>query len=954
MSKDKSPLRSSAFHFSLAGILAGFLAVINIACFSYPKEVGYLIYGSPIRFDDETAVKARESGKELANKIAGEGIVLLKNENNVLPLKGKEINLFGIGATSGGFVHSGGGSSLTSSYGRKTLFESLTLAGLQPNAELAEYYESFNFNRMSSSYAEKAFRLFEAPIVDDDPDALEASVNYSDVAVYVLSRPATEKLDLPFGQYDIDGHLDATRSYLGLTAQEEKTLDYLKSNFSTLVLVLNCASPMELPFYDDPEIDAIIQLAYPGNTGAISLGRILTGEINPSGRTVDTFATSTVYNPTTVNSSTKGNHIYRDKARYVDYAESIYVGYRYYETALTEANYSHVVAYPFGHGLSYTSFSWELSSFEFTPSGKATTSLSNGSTLAEDGTISLSIWAENTGNVSGADVVEIFAEPPYYDGEIEKSAANLVAFEKTAILEPGKGELVELSFPLRSLASYDCYDANENGFIGYELEDGEYAIHIRKNAHEDHPLKDGQSTIRFTLSESIRYQNDDSTGRPIKNLFTTYKNPKTSAESTIEEKESPLSYSIDGGDAEQNITYLSRANFNATFPKETPTRSMSTEMYNKNFVTHIPTVNLNDEHPQFSTPTTFTIADGIGKEYDDPIFLKLVQQCSKSELIDFILRAGFGTAAIPSIGKPECIDLDGPCGLNTTVLAHTPGEATSYPCASLLASSYNKSLAYRFGEAVAEEAKALGVNGWYAPAVNIHRSPLGGRTFEYFSEDPYLSGELASYVCMAAVEGGLYCYLKHFVADENESGTNSQYHWLTEQALREIYAKPFEIAVKKANVNALMTSKNRIGSVRCSGSTALLQSLLREEWGFKGSVISDYYIAGDTNDADEAIRAGCDLSLDGEGSAKFDDTTSATFEIALQTSAAHAIYTYCSTMDRANTAQGLSFNHYTGKKEDGQNGWRYILIAIDAIGATGIGLYVFLVAWIKKRKSIEK
>ena len=947
-------IRSKPFRLSFLGILLGFLAILNVACFSYPKEVGYLLYGSPIRFDDDTSVKARETGMELASKIAEEGIVLLKNERNTLPLKDKNINLFGIGGSSLGFVHSGGGSSLTSSYGRKTLFESLSLAGLSPNPELRDYYESCPFHRQESTNPDKAFRLYEAPIVKEESELLEACINYSDTAIYVVSRPSTEKLDLPFGQYDRGGNYDPNRSYLSLTEEEERTLAYLKDNFSTCVLVLNSASPMELPFHDDPDIGAIIQLAYPGNTGALGLGKILTGEVNPSGRTVDTFATSLDYNPTSPNFSTKGNHVYRDNARYVDYAESIYVGYRYYETALDEKTYAKAVAYPFGHGLSYTSFSWELSSCMFESKNGERTPLNDGTKVHSDGTIFLSIWVENIGSVSGADVIEIYAEPPYFDGKIEKSAANLVSFGKTVSLEPGKGEMVELSFPLRSIASYDCYDSNLNGFMGYELDAGEYAIHIRKNAHEDHLLKNAGSTVRFSLSSSITYPNDDSTGRPTKNLFTTYTNSITGASSAIEEKESLLTYSIDGRDAEQGITYLSRSDFSGTFPLETPTRSMSTEMYNLNFLTHPPRIDHDDVNPSFSEATNYTIVDGIGKAHDDPIFKRLVRQCSKNELIELSAQAGFGVSAIPSIGKPECIDLDGPCGLNTTILAHTPGEATSYPCASLLAQTFDKALAYRFGEVVAEEAKSLGVNGWYAPAVNIHRSPLAGRLFEYFSEDPYLSGELASYVCVAAIDGGLYCYLKHFVADENETGTNSQYHWLTEQALREIYAKPFEIVIKKANVNAIMTSKNRVGSVRCCGSTALLKSLLREEWGFRGTVISDYYVGSSTNDADEAIRAGCDLMLNGEDNVSFNDTSSATFEIALQEAAANVIYTYCSTMHRANTAQGLSFNHYTGKKQGAQDRWKYYLFGIDGVALVAIGLGFYFSLRPKQRKTPVK
>ncbi|MBQ7244296.1 MAG: hypothetical protein IJS52_08895, partial [Bacilli bacterium] len=378
-----------------------------------------------------------------------------------------------------------------------------------------------------------------------------------------------------------------------------------------------------------------------------------------------------------------------------------------------------------------------------------------------------------------------------------------------------------------------------------------------------------------------------------------------------------------------------------TFPKATRDRAATKAITDTYYVLDPRMEEVNE--PAFGTKEIQDITQAFDKPYDDEAFEKLTRSATKAELANLVAHAGFGTPAVDSIQKPRCLDLDGPSGINTTVLSSSPGNAASYPCPSSLAQSWSMELCYGFGQSVAAEAVSLGVNGWYAPATNIHRSPLSGRNFEYYSEDPLLSGKCAAYVIRGAKDGGVYAYVKHFAADENESGTNGQYHFLTEQALREIYAKPFEIAVKEGKANAMMLSKNRIGYVRAAGSSALLQGLLRKEWGFQGAVITDYYVGGNVMDADEAIRAGVDLILEGEP-VVFDDFSSPTFYYHIARAAKNVLYCYCDTMASANKAQSLPFDHHTGAKNDIRPIWKPALLVIDAILAPGLvvyGIFIF-------------
>ena len=939
MPKKVSFWKSREFWLPTLGALGLGLAAFNAVAFSYDESFTKALYGDGIDFDAPEEQKARADAAVFAGQMEEESIALLKNEYHTLPLSSPRVNVFGYGSSSRGFIHQGGGSGKTSDFGLTSLYDSLTHAGLELNPELVSFYEGLRTIRSDDTGSpDRYFRNLEVDPSRYPYNFFERAKAFSSTALIVLSRPATEKLDIPVVSYTRLGEVIEDTPTLSLSSEERYLIEHVTDYFDRVAIILNSGSPMEVPFADDENIGAILNVGFPGNTGCEAIGKVLLGKVNPSGHTVDTFAKSHLTNPSYYNSSTYGDHAYNEGARYVDYAESIYVGYRFYETWFEESGrneslYNSFVAYPFGHGLSYTNFTWDILDAEYVNQKGETTPIGSSFVPSEDGTFRFSVWVENVGNVAGKDVVELYSSVPYFRGKIEKSTANLVAFSKTSSLKPGHGELVKLEVPLRQLSSYDCYDANDNGFVGYELDAGSYALSFRKNAHVDHPLIGrADSSFRFSLAHGMAYGKDEVTGNNVTNLFTTMSNPVSGASSTIDE---PLSYyalSIDGGTVE-NINYFSRKDFVSTFPKLTETRPYKEEVA-RTLGVRGPAM---EEHkmPRFGIDHGRTIADSFGKPYEDPIYDELVEQCSVEELTDLFMHAGFRTAPLDSIGKPRCLDLDGPSGINTSVLSSSPGNAASYPSPSTYAQSWNVELCYEYGRCVAAEAKALGINGWYAPGTNIHRCPTSGRNFEYFSEDPFLSGMLSSYVITGARHGGLYAYVKHFAADENESGTNGQYHYLTEQALREIFAKPFEIAVKVGKASAIMLSKNRIGTVRAAGSRALIEGLLRKEWGFQGSVITDYYVPGNVMNADEALRAGVDLILEGN-TVYLTDMESTTFHHYLAKAARNVIYCYSSTMAAANQAQDLPIDHMTGAKNEVRPYWKPILIVTDALVFPGI------------------
>ncbi|MBQ7242981.1 MAG: glycoside hydrolase family 3 C-terminal domain-containing protein, partial [Bacilli bacterium] len=642
--------KTREFHASLLGVVAIATLAMNIIAFSYDEEFTKFLYGDGIDFDAPDAQKARAEATVFAKQIEEESIVLLKNDRSTLPFQSPKLNVFGYGSSDHGFIHQGGGSGKTSEYARRSFYDSLKDAGVELNPTLVSFYNSFNYSRYGdATIASLQFRNYEPDPSVYSQDFFARAKEFSPNAAIVFSRPATEKLDIPSVAYDRYGAMDETRNSLALTDNEQFLLDSVASNFSNVVVILNSGSPMELSFADDNGIPSILNVGYPGNTGCEAIGEILLGHVNPSGRTTDTFVYDSRSNPAYFNCGDLGNHGFSNSMRYVDYAESVYVGYRYYETLYEEngkdeRSYWRTVAFPFGHGLSYTEFEWTLLDTTFLDETGAQRTAQSGMEVNQNGSLSFQVWVENVGKQAGRDVVEIYANPPYYEGEIEKSAANLVSFAKTSLLEPGKGELLSLTIPLRRLASYDAFDANDNGFIGYELEGGRYRLSLRHNAHEDHPLRNrDSSSFDFDLiDEGIHYATDEETGAQVSNLFTTMHNERSGANSQIQETQSPNALSIDGG-ADQGIRYLTRSDLKGTFPKATRDRAATKAITDTYYVLDPRMEEVSE--PAFGTKEIQDITQAFDKPYDDEAYEKLTRSATKAELANLVAHAGFGTPA---------------------------------------------------------------------------------------------------------------------------------------------------------------------------------------------------------------------------------------------------------------------------------------------------------------------
>lgn len=820
-----------------------------------------------------------EMGRILCEDITDEGIVLLKNSNNTLPLRRlKKINVFGWAAfdwLTGGY---GSGFSNTD-LARLKLFPALEAAGIRYNKTLEKIYSDFYMKR-EMSYGgpwdeyrgdvtisgNRKFILHEPGANFYTEEVMAEVRDFSDTALVVIGRSGGEGRDLrKYQEYQIqtngseNAFTDETRHYLELSAYEEEMISVAKKCCDKVIVVLNTANAMELGFVDDDEIDACLLVGMTGLTGVNSLISVLKGDVNPSGRTVDTYAYRLESSPSFATSGydngksgakkyTEAEVLYGEKGyydAYVDYTDGIYVGYRYYETAAAEGviDYEKTVQYPFGYGLSYTEFSWSV----------INVSPVTGSKLDKDGKITVTVNVKNTGKRAGKDVVQLYYTAPYIRGGIEKAHVVLGAFAKTPLLKPGKTATVTLSFAVRDMASYDCYDKNGNGNCGYELDAGEYTVRLMKNSHDAADCEN--SEIVYTLDETVLYQTDGVTGRAVKNRFT-------GADATD-------GVSIDGSAETETIEYMSRIDMAATFPTVSNARRARDPKAYAVAKEQEPTPQDGDM-PLTGIAGNYTVNDAVGLDYDSETWDGILKQVDVDEMCDLIEDGYFKTKKIDSIRKPEYTDLDGPGGLNTRIFGGEHCRYVLYPNEVLLAQTWNKELAYRMGLNVGEEARANSIKGWYAPGANIHRSPFGGRNFEYFSEDALLSGVFAAEVVRGAKNKGLNCYIKHFAVNETETMREGLFTWLTEQTLREIYLKPYEIAVKQGGANALMGSMNRIGAVWSGASYALCTEVLRNEWGFRGTVMTDWVDVGkDHMPVFKGLYAGTDLWLHDVGNASY-------------------------------------------------------------------------------------
>ena len=815
------------------------------------------LFGSqrPIYSDEVTSVyptqKATNKAEAFANaqevnlKLAEEGFVLLKNENAALPMnKGARISVFSKNSVNLSYGGSGSGGFDTSN--NKDLYESLNDAGFVTNPTLKRFYESSQSGPVRTANSSdldngdnQKIATAETPQSKYTDAVRNSYADYSDAALVVITRIGGEGFDLPRYQGDSEGAVSPDSHYLELDQNEIDLLTAVTDGtFKRVVVVFNTPSSFEATFLKDSayaafedKIDAAVWIGFTGSNGITALGEILNGDVNPSGRLVDTWAADFTKNPSFVNFGTGCLPDTTDKydgGMYysVDYEEGIYVGYRYYETrGETDGEdwYNANVVYPFGYGLSYTTFDWTV--------GDA-----SASEIELGTTITVPVTVKNTGSVAGKEVVQLYASAPYTLGGIEKAHKVLVGFAKTKLLQPGESETVTVSFDPYSAASYDYRDANSNGFSGYELEAGEYTLYVSRNAHES------EKAIALNLAADVQIGTDPTTDSEVVNRYTDSENFLDS------------DWQLD--------TMLSRADWEGTWPTpQTAQQHAGTDRLYEEIRSeehNNPTDFDSEEYPWFGEEPTLTLRDLLpsaeaeGYEpvvsYDDERWEELMMGCDEEEMIALINNGAYHTLAMESVGLPATIHGDGPSGFTCFMSKEQVNGTCQYVSEPVMASTWNINLMTELGEAIGEEGtigdKATGqpYSSIYAPGVNIHRSPFGGRCSEYFSEDPFISGMMGAAEVQGIQSRGVLPTVKHFVANEQEThrSIGGDLSWLSEQALREIYLKPFEYTVKLGETRGIMTSFNRIGTRWTGGDYRLLTEILRNEWGFNGLVICDF------------------------------------------------------------------------------------------------------------------
>ena len=878
--------------------------------------------------------KSLDEAKTLGEDIAGEGIVLLKNDS-ALPLKkGTKLNLFGWSSTNPLYGGTGSGG-LNDSFPTVSLIEGIKNAGFEVNEDLVKFYTDFRAKRPTVGMWGQDWTIPE-PSIDKYKEAnvFENARKYSDKAVVVIARSGGEGADLPksldpntednftdggtFGSKglrysDQKDDLDANKSYLQLSNREAAMLDSVNKTFKDIVVIINSANPMELGFVNDYEnISSVVWCPGPGQTGFNALGKILDGEINPSGKTSDIFVYDLKKSPsynnfgdfqyTNMDEFSTDDRGTKHKPSFVNYAEGIYVGYKFYETAAKEnaINYAGYVQYPFGYGLSYTVFTKEM-----------------GEIVANDGKISIDVLVTNTGNVAGKDVVEIYYNPPYKNGGIEKASTNLVGFGKTKLLGPGESETVKVTFNLEDMASYDEKDKK-----AYVLEAGTYEISLQEDSHN---ILD---TRTFPIEKDIVYNGDNK--RSSDNEVATNKLDDMRGNFTV----------LSRKDKFANLEEATKAPTNFTLPED----KKATFLNNSNYDASKFDVE-SDKMPTTGANNKLKLKDLRGLEYDDPKWDALLDEMTFNDMSKLVALGGYQTVAIGRIGKVQTVDCDGPSSINNNF---TKKGSIGLPATIMLANTFNTELAHSFGDSIGKMANEMQVSGWYAPAMNTHRSAFAGRNFEYYSEDPILSGKIAAEAVKGAADNGVYAYIKHFALNDQE--TNRTYQlmtWADEQTVREVYLRPFEICVKEANAKAVMAAFNHYGTTPAYASDNVLNKILRDEWGFRGMVLTDYFGAGGYGylDANRATRNGTDFCLTAiDAGFNYVKDKSATATLALRKASHNILYTTVNS--RAYAPENLNL---------GLMGWQIATIIVDIICAAAVVL-LLMKTWknFKFRKELER
>lgn len=901
---------------AIAMVLA-VVVCVNMICFGPMSTLIGLATGNGT-LSDET----NEEAAEVAEEIMEDGIVLLKNES-LLPLnETKKLNIFGWESINPAYGGAGSGG-INDLYDIVSLNQGLENAGFSINQELVDFYNNYGADNPEMSIQKQSWTLPEPPVDTYSDELIKSAKEYSDVAVVVLSRKAGEghndiPMDVRKAAYDnnSDEYDDFPEGehYLQLSQTERDMVDMVCSNFDNVIVVYNGANQFELGFADEyPQIKSVVWCPGTGNVGFNALGKVFSGEVNPSGKTPDTF----IYDMTTApwwNNAEKTEYTnLADLAvegmnagtaqvyapAFTNYVEGIYVGYKYYETAAQEGaiDYDKTVQYPFGYGLSYTEFEQKMGELE-----------------EKDGQISVDVEVTNTGDVAGKDVVEVYYKPPYTNGGIEKSSANLIEFAKTDLLQPGESQTVTVTFSIEDMASYD-----ENNAKAYVLEKGDYVISINSDSHTVLDQK------TYTADKDVVYKGENKRA-----------SDDTAATNVFE-------------DAKGDITYLSRADHFANYEEATaaPASAELGEPYvseyhlNSNFDK---TTYLNDEDvmPTTGADNGLTLADMRDADYDDPRWEKLLDQLTVDEMANMIAMAGYQTAAMDSVGKVATLDFDGPAAINNNF---TGVGSIGFPIEVVVASTWNKELAQAWGECMGKISQEMGAEGWYAPGMNTHRTAFGARNYEYFSEDGVLAGNMGAKAVEGARKYGVYSYIKHFALYEGNAKMVSV--WSNEQAIREIYLKPFEISVKQGGANAVMVSWSFLGDKWTGESSNLMNTVLRDEWGFRGMALTDFFRNNGHGfmNADAALANGVDAMLstfNGEEN-NVANPEHPTAVLQMRNACKNVMYTVVSSWA------------YDGEHEEtGMENWKKAGIGIDIVIALFMaGMEVLVIRGYKKRKNAE-
>ena len=907
----------------VAMILA-LVITVNMVCFGPQYSNLTTVLSGTTEISAEHAAQSLET----AEAIADEGITLLKNEDKALPLaEGTKLNVFGWSSVAP--IYGGAGSGSSDSSNAATLLDGLHEAGFETNSVIEDFYTNFRAERPSISFFGVDFTVPE-PTMEEYQSAgiFENAKEFSDTALVVIGRSSGEGSDLAMNLSDDNNFtigengehvtfstqeddLDGEKSYLELSNREVAMLGEVTKDFQNVVVVINSAQPMELGWLDQYDnIKGAIYCPSPGQVGFRSLGKILSGEVNPSARLVDTFVYDLHEIPTIHNFGSFHYTDYEDVTGsadnivpFVNYNEGIYVGYKFYETAAAEGliNYDEVVQYPFGYGLSYTNFDSKITDTQ------------------DDGEkITLTVEVTNTGDVAGKYVPQIYYNPPYTDGGIEKATANLIGYEKTGMIEPGESENVTFEIDYEDMASYDS-DRIKTADGAYVLEAGDYQINLCSDSH--HVVDTYTATV-----DTDRIYDDAHDGK------------RSSDEQAATNQ---LDY------AKGDVTYLSRAGHFANYEEAVagPTDFVMPQEAKDNYASVV-TFDASKYDAEAQMPVTgadnsLKIQDMAGVDYDDEKWDSLLDQLTVSELKEIAGNGTFHVVATSSINLPYIYETDGPTAVNSFF---TGKYGTAFPAPIMVASTWNKELAAAFGTCIGNELCDFGFTGWYGPGMNIHRNAFSGRNFEYYSEDGYLSGCVAAAEVKAVRELGIIPYMKHFALNDSETDrARGICTWSTEQAIREVYLKPFEMAIKEGGANGIMNSKNSIGS-RWIGSNADVQNtIVRGEWGFKGIIgtdsldaVSEYY-----ENQNEALRAGTDKMLCMSYSDDYWADESAGTVTALRTAAHHILYAL---------ANSNAMEVHTGLPV-----WVYKFIGADAVIVILLALWeVFTIREYRNKKKEEQ